>query len=309
MDVVKFLRRNARKLQRRIVLPEKDDKRVQKAAEIIKREKIANVILLGKQDLDKDKIEQYSQMYFELRKHKGLFQEDAKRQLADPLYYAAFMVREGFADAFVAGAVYSTPDVARAAIRCFGVDEHYGIASSSFVIQVPNCSYGEKGIFLFADCGIVPDPSARQLAKIAYCSADLMRDVFGFNPRIAMLSFSTKGSSHNADVEKVRDATRLAKELIKHGVVEGELQADTAIIPEVAKIKDSQSRLKGRANILIFPNLEAGNICYKLVQRLAKARAIGPILQGLNFPCSDLSRGCSVEDIVDVVALTALRVK
>lgn len=307
MDVANFLREKAKKNRKLIVLPEKKDKRMREAVDIITREKIANVMPLGKEDLRQDKIEEYAKVYFELRKHKGITEEEAKEAVSQPLYHAALMVKEGLADAFVAGAVYSTPDVARAAIRCLGVDDTCGIASSVFVMQVPDCAYGENGIFLFADCGIIPNPTASQLAKIASCAASLAREIFNFSPRIAMLSFATNSSSSRPQIMKVKEATKLAKELITNGIVEGEIQADAAIVPKVAKIKNSKSELKGKANILIFPDLEAGNICYKLVQRLANARAIGPILQGLNSPCSDLSRGCSVEDIVDAVALTAIR--
>lgn len=307
MGVVKFLRDKAKKTKKLIVLPEKKDKRVREAVDIITREGIAHVMPIGEDDLRAETIDKFAKTYFELRKHKGITEAEAKETVSSPLYYAALMVRMGLADAFVAGAAHSTPEVARAAIRCLGVDPEFGVVSSTFVMEVADSKFGENGVFLFADCGIVPDPSAEQLAKIASSTAGLARDVFNFSPKVAMLSFATKGKSNNPQLDKVREATKLAKELITDGIVEGEIQADAAVVPNVAKIKDSKSELKGKANILIFPDLEAGNICYKLVQRLAGARAIGPILQGLNYPCSDLSRGCSVEDIVDVVALTAIR--
>jgi phosphate acetyltransferase len=242
-----------------------------------------------------------------LREHKGITLTTAEEILKDPVYYAAMMVREGSADGFVAGASYTTPDVARAAIHCLGADSRIETVSSSFIIIVPDCAYAEGGIFVFADCGIVPEPTSKQLAQIALSSAELMEKVLRFEPRVAMLSFSTQGSASERCVEKVKEATKLVKELKPNLLVDGELQVDSAIVPEVAKIKTPDSILKGRANILIFPNLDAGNIAYKLVQRLAKAKAIGPLLQGLNKPCSDLSRGCDVEDIVDAVAVTVVR--
>lgn len=290
-----------------IILPEKDDLRIQAAAKLIKEEKIARVILLGKEDLESKKIDGFSKIFYELRKHKGITPEEAKVTMGIPLYYAAMMVREAEADGFVAGAAHSTPDVARAAIYCLGVDERINTVSSCFVMVVPDCSFGENGVFIFADCGIVPEPTAIQLSQIAISSAELAKNVFDISPRVAMLSYSTKGSARGRLVDRVKEATRLAKEQRPDLLIEGELQLDAAIVPEVAKIKDPQGVLAGRANVLIFPNLEAGNIGYKLTQRLSKARAIGPLLQGLRKPCSDLSRGCLLEDIVDTVALTSLR--
>lgn len=290
-----------------IILPEKDDLRIQEAAKIIAKEKIARIILLGKEDLDTKKIDAFSQIFFEARKHKGITIDQAREAVSYPLYYAAMMVRAGEADGFVAGAAHSTPDVARAAIYCIGVDERIKTVSSCFIMVVPDKSFGENGVFVFADCGIVPQPTSQQLAQIAISSAELAKNVFDILPKVAMLSYSTKGSAKGPLVDKVKEATALAKQLKPDLLIDGELQADAAIVPEVAKIKDPQNILAGRANVLIFPDLEAGNIGYKLVQRLAKARAIGPLLQGLNKPCSDLSRGALVEDVIDTVAVTALR--
>lgn len=290
-----------------IVLPEKDDARIQEAARIITKEKIARIILLGKEDLESKKIDAFAQIFFEARKHKGITILQAREALSHPLYYAAMMVRAGEADGFVAGAAHSTPDVAKAAIYCIGVDERIKTVSSCFIMVVADKSFGENGVFIFADCGIVPQPTSQQLAQIAISSAELAKNVFDILPRVAMLSYSTKGSAKGPLVDKVKEATQLAKQQRPDLLIDGELQVDAAIVAEVAKIKDAQGPLAGRANVLIFPDLEAGNIGYKLVQRLSKARAIGPLLQGLNKPCSDLSRGALVEDIVDTVATTALR--
>jgi len=305
--IIKNIRQRARQRQRLIVLPEKDDARIQEAARIITKEKIARIILLGKEGLESKKIDAFAQIFFEARKHKGITILQAREALSHPLYYAAMMVRAGEADGFVAGAAHSTPDVAKAAIYCIGVDERIKTVSSCFIMVVADKSFGENGVFIFADCGIVPQPTSQQLAQIAISSAELAKNVFDILPRVAMLSYSTKGSAKGPLVDKVKEATQLAKQQRPDLLIDGELQVDAAIVAEVAKIKDAQGPLAGRANVLIFPDLEAGNIGYKLVQRLSKARAIGPLLQGLNKPCSDLSRGALVEDIVDTVATTALR--
>ncbi|MBL7131461.1 MAG: phosphotransacetylase [Candidatus Omnitrophica bacterium] len=307
MDVVKIIRQKARRETKTIVLPEGEDPRVSEAIKIIKSEKIAKLIVLTKEDLDSKKIKEYSNIYFSLRQHKGISQEEAIETISDPLFYAAIMVKEGLADGFVAGAVHTTADVARASFQCLGLDKRFSVMSSSFIMYIPNCPYGEKGVLLFADCGIIPDPSPRQLANIAVCTSELAKKLLDMTPRVAMLSYSTKDSASGRFVEKIKEATDLAKQIKPDLIIDGELQVDAAIAPEVANIKDPGGKIAGHANILIFPNLESGNISYKLVQRLTNARAIGPILQGLNFPCSDLSRGCSIEDVVDCVAVTAIR--
>ena len=307
MDIVTKIRARAKAKLKTIALPEVEDSRVKEAAKIIGKEGIAKILLFGRGMLDKVKQEEYAKKYYELRKSKGISLDDARKALENPLYYAAMMTRNGDSDGFVAGASHTTPDVARAAIHCLGVDERINIASSCFLISVPDCSYGEEGAFIFADCGIVPDPNPRQLAYIAISNAELAKKVFGIPPRVALLSYSTKGSAKGKVIDKTLDALALARQMQPGLLIDGELQVDAAIVPEVAQIKYPNSLLKGRANVLIFPNLEAGNIGYKLVQRLAKARAIGPLVVGLNKPCSDLSRGCLVEDIVDCVAVTAIR--
>ena len=309
MELIEQIRRKSKDLARTIVLPESDDQRVREAAGIIERERIARVILLDKEKIPVDKRERYAREFYQLRKIKGLTMGEARQTLRHPVYFAAMMVRQGEADGFVAGASHTTPDVARAAIHCIGTEKRFGLALSCFIMVVPDCPYAEKGSFVFADCGIVPEPNARQLSCIALASAEMASEVLDFNPRVAFLSYSTKSSSKGKSVKKIAEALQLTKQAKPNLLVDGELQVDAAIIPEVAKIKYPQSPLKGEANILIFPDLEAGNISYKLVQRLAKARALGPLLLGLNKPCSDLSRGCSVDDIVDCVAVTAIRAK
>lgn len=306
MNIVSRIRQKAKTKLKNIALPEIEDTRVKEAARIIEKEGIAKVLLFGRGSLEKSRQERYAGAYFELRKAKGITPDQARQTLENPLYYAAMMTRLGDADGFVAGAAHTTPDVARAAIQCLGVNEKVNIASSCFMMYVPDCPYGEEGAFVFADCGIIPDPNPRQLASIAVANAELIEKLLGITPRAALLSYSTKGSAKGKSIDKVLEALRIAKEIRPRLLIDGELQLDAAIIPEVAGIKDPNSILGGRANVLIFPCLEAGNIGYKLVQRLAKARAIGPLIVGLNKPCSDLSRGCSAEDIVDSAAVTAI---
>lgn len=306
MNISKFLRDKAKSSRKIIILPEGEDERVAKAYALLKKNGIAEIILLKKDALDPKKIKEYADLFYELRKAKGTTYEEAAVAMHSSVYYAAMMVREGMADAFVAGASHTTSDVARAAIRCLGLDPRYSVVSSCFIMLVPNCRCGEDGLFFFADCGIVPEPNSRQLAHIALSSADFARKILGIEPRVAMLSFSTKGSSNHRVLDKVKEATIIAREAEPKLIIDGELQADSAINPEVAKIKNAYDILEGRANVLIFPDLNSGNIGYKLVQRLANARAIGPILQGLTKPCSDLSRGASPEDIVDTAAACAI---
>jgi len=307
MDTVKGIRNKARGNLKTIVLAEIEDKRVVEAARIIEKEGIARPILLSKDAMVAKDKERFIQEYYELRKAKGLSLDEARQTLEKPLYYAAMMTRNNLADGFVAGASHTTPDVVRAAIQCLGVDSRMGLASSCFIMVVPDCAYGESGTFIFSDCGVIPEPNSRQLAFIAISAAELVKKVLDFTPRIALLSYSTKNSAKGKYVEEVKEALKITKELRPDLLIDGELQVDAAIVPEVARIKYPDGLLEGKANVLIFPNLEAGNISYKLVQRLAKARAVGPLLLGLNKPCSDLSRGCSVDDIIDCVAVTAIR--
>jgi len=322
------IREKASKKPKRIVLPESLEPRVIKAAKKVVDKGIAEVVFLGEKDklikeakrfsLNLDKIEvidylnssrfkSYAEEYFKLRKHSGITRKQSEEVIRRPIFYAAMMLRNNEVDGFVGGSINTSGDVIKAALHCLGVDESIGTASSSFIILVPNCKFGNNGLFIFADCSVIPNPSSKQLSNIAISSADLMRQVLGIEPRIAMLSYSTHSSAEGNLVDKVTEATDLVKKRRPDLLIEGELQVDAAIVPEVARIKAPKSKLAGHANVLIFPNLEAGNISYKLVQRLAKARAVGPLLQGLTKPCSDLSRGCSVEDIVDAIAVTVVR--
>jgi len=328
MNRVLALREKAKKDRKKIVLPEGEDARVVKAAALLANEGIVDVCLLGKEDMvrkiaakneikiDKvniqdpathDKREEIMDMYFELRKSKGLTREEAEKAVMDNLvFYAALMTRMGAADGFVAGASHTTSDVARAAIHCLKIVREIGTVSSAFIMEMPDSSFGENGLLVYGDCGIVPYPSARQLSGIAIASSDLMRKLFGVEPRVALLSYSTKGSAKGQSIETIRAALERIKTKRPGLIIDGELQVDAAMVPEVAKRKCPNSPVAGKANVLIFPNLDAGNISYKLSQRLANARAVGPIIQGLDKPCSDLSRGCSWEDVVDTAVVTAI---
>jgi phosphate acetyltransferase len=309
MDIIEKLRQRARGKQKTIVLPEYEDKRMMEASRIIEKEGIARSILLSPDKVDKNKKGKYIAEFYELHKAKVPELDLVRKLFEDTLYYAAMMTRNGEVDGLVAGASHTTPDMARAAIRCIGVDERITLVSSCFIMVVPNCPYGDEGNFVFADCGIIPEPNARQLACIALAASELAASVLSLTPRIAMLSYSTRGSAKSKSVGKIAEAIAALKEMSPGILVDGELQVDAAIVPEVANIKYPDSPLGGRANVLIFPNLDAGNIGYKLTQRLANARALGPLFLGLKKPASDLSRGCSIEDIVDCAAVTAIRAR
>lgn len=307
MSTVDQIRKKAGTKLKTIALPEYNDSRVVEASKIIEREKIANVLLLTKDKINLQDQERYILEFYEMRKFKGISIDEVRALFDDPLYYAAMMTRDGKSDGFVAGASHTTADMARAAIHCLEVDPRINIACSCFIMTVPDYHYGEEGVFLFADCGIVPDPNSRQLACISVVTAELAAKVLGITPKVALLSYSTKGSAKGKTIDNIKEALQLAKKISPELLIEGEMQVDAAIVPEVAKIKYPDSAIAGQANVLVFPNLESGNIGYKLVQRLAKARALGPLLLGLNKPCSDLSRGCLVDDVVDCVAVTAIR--
>jgi phosphate acetyltransferase len=308
MDTIQMLRQKARQRPKKIVLPEYDDRRTLEAVRIIEKEKIANVVLLTKDKIDSSQKERYIQQFYAAHQaHKDLDIDTVKKLFDDTLYYAAMLTAEGQVDGLVAGATHTTTDMARAVMRCIGIDERISIISSCFIMVVPDCPYGDQGTFVFADCGIIPDPLPRQLACIGLAAAEFATKVLNLSPRIAYLSYSTKGSASSKSAQKIIEAVGLLKEMDKNILADGELQVDTAIVPEVAKIKYPDSPVDGKANILIFPSLDAGNIGYKLVQRLANARALGPLFLGLKKPASDLSRGCIVDDIVDCVAVTAIR--
>ncbi|MDD5465181.1 MAG: phosphate acyltransferase [Candidatus Omnitrophica bacterium] len=307
MDAVMRIRKLAKRKIKTIVLPEYDDDRTLEAARIIEKEKLAKPLVLTPDMVDKNELERYIEGYYKLYQSKDIDLDTVKKLFSDNLYYAAMMTREGKADGLVAGAIHTTADMARACIRCIGLEERFTIASSCFIMDVPNCQYGDNGTFIFADCGVIPDPNARQLSCIALTAAELAAKVLDLTPRVAFLSYSTKGSAKTKSAEKISQALASLRELSPTILADGEIQADAAIVPEVARIKCPDSPINGEANVLIFPNLEAGNISYKLVQRLSGCRAIGPLFLGLNKPASDLSRGCFVEDIVDSVAVTAIR--
>jgi len=307
MNAINRIRKQAAAKIKTIVLPEYQDTRTLEAAEIIRKEGLANPLVLTPELIDKNQKEKYIREYYELYQSKDIDLDTVKKLFSDNLYYAAMMAREGRADGLVAGAMHTTADVARACIRCIGLDERFTIASSCFIMDVPSCQYGDNGTFIFADCGVIPDPNARQLSCIALTAAELASKVLNLVPRVAFLSYSTKGSAKTKSAQKITEALALLKTLSPLILADGELQADAAIVPEVANIKCPDSPIDGNANVLIFPNLEAGNITYKLVQRLSGCRAIGPLFLGLNKPASDLSRGCFTEDIVDSVAVTAIR--
>ncbi|MFA4888994.1 MAG: phosphate acyltransferase [Candidatus Omnitrophota bacterium] len=307
MDAIVKIRSRAKAARKTIVLPEYDDARVIEAAKIIAGEGLAEPLLLSPDKVDPKEKQRYIEEFYQMHKAKDMEVDAVEKLFADTLYYAAMMTREGKVDGLVAGASHTTPDMARCAIRCLGIDDRITLVSSCFIMEVPDCSLGDEGVFVFADCGIIPDPNSRQLACIALSAAELAVKVLSLTPRIAFLSYSTHGSSKVKSIEKISEAMSLLKEMSPGLLFDGEMQVDAAIVPEVAQIKYPDSPLGGRANILIFPNLEAGNIGYKLTQRLAKARAVGPLLLGLKKPASDLSRGCLVEDVVDCAAVTAIR--
>ncbi|KPK96647.1 MAG: hypothetical protein AMJ95_12990 [Omnitrophica WOR_2 bacterium SM23_72] len=307
MDAIAKIRKKARAKLKTIVLPEYYDSRVVEAARIIKKEGLAHPVVMTPEKIDSREKERYIQEYYERHKAKENDIDAVRKLFEDTLYYSAMLTAERKVDGIVVGAAHTTSDVARACIRCLGVDKRFTIVSSCFIMVVPHSPYGENGTFIFADCGIIPDPNARQLAYIGLVSSELASKVLDLEPRIAYLSYSTKGSAAGRAIETIREGVRLLQELAPKLLCDGEMQLDAAIVPEVARIKFPDSPVSGRANVLIFPDLEAGNIGYKLVQRLANARALGPLLLGLNKPASDLSRGCIVEDIVDSIAVTAIR--
>lgn len=313
---------------KRIVLPEGTEERNLKAADMIIADGLAKIILLGNPEevnakakalglanigsatiidpTDNTNIDKYAPLFFELRKSKGISMDDARRYTANELYFGCLMVKAGDADGMVSGAIHTTGDVLRAAFQVIKTRPGINTVSGAFIMLLPEDSpYGENGLMVFADCAVVPDPDAAQLAQIAVCTAETAREIAGIDPHVAILSFSTKGSAKHERVDKVIEATRIAREMAPSLHLDGELQTDAAIVPEVAKLKAPHSDVAGKANVLIFPSLEVGNIAYKLVQRLAGAEAVGPLLQGLAAPVSDLSRGCSAEDIYKTIIMTA----
>jgi phosphate acetyltransferase len=327
MNLIQQIKDKAKKLQKRIVLPESSDPRILSAADQAIKEGLAEIILtgapedvlnkaneLGLQFLQKAKIvdpanhpkkNDYINLLLEIRKGKGLTKDEATQLVENPLYLACLMIKAGDADGKVAGAINATGDVLRPAFQIIKTAPGISVVSGMFLMILQDQQWGENGVMLFADCAVNPNPNEKQLAEIAISTARSAQTIAGMTPKVAMLSFSTKGSAAHENVTKVVNATAIAKEKDPSLLIEGELQVDAAIVPSVSEQKAPDSPLKGKANVLVFPTLEAGNIAYKLAQRLAGATAIGPILQGIAAPVNDLSRGCSVEDILISIAVTA----
>ncbi len=328
MELMKNIWEAAQRDRKRIVLPEGEEERNLVASQKIKESGLADVTLVGNLEVIKrkatdlkvnldginivdpetsDKINSYVQEFYEMRKNKGMTIEKAEKIVRDPLYYGTMMVKLGDADGMVSGAIHTTGDLLRPGLQIIKTAPGVSVVSSFFIMVVPGSEYGDEGMLLFSDCAVNPNPTAEQLASIAIATAETAKNLFGMSPKVAMLSFSTMGSADHELVDKVRKATELAKELRPDLSIDGEMQLDAAIVSKVAKQKAPNSEVAGNANVLIFPDLQAGNIGYKLVQRFAKAEAIGPVCQGFAKPINDLSRGCSAEDIVNVVAITAVQ--
>ena len=326
--ILEKIRAKAASNLQHIVLPEGEDTRTVQAAEMCVRDKIAKVTLLGNEEkirdaarvsnvnlngveiLDHLKSSEFGKtamFYHELRRAKGVTLEEAEQTVKDPLYFGNLSVKLGKADGSVAGATNTTAHTVAAALRCVGARQGFRIVSSFFLMVVPNKNFGHEGAMIYADCGVVIDPNAAELAEIAIASADSCRALLDVEPKVAMLSFSTKGSAKHQFIDKILEATKTASARFPELEIDGELQVDAALVPLVAESKAQGSNVAGQANVLIFPDLNAGNIAYKLTERLTGGTAIGPILQGLDKPCNDLSRGCKAEDIVDAVAITAVQ--
>ena len=328
MTFIDEVKQRAKENIKTIILTESEDVRVLEAAEKVKKEEYANIILIGNEaDANKlakenniniegitiidpeksEKFEEYANAFYEFRKAKGMTIEKARETLKDNMYFGTMMVKQGDADGLVSGACHSTANTLRPALQILKTAPGTKLVSAFFLMVVPNCEFGENGIFVFGDCGLVENPTADDLSEIAISSSKSFEQLTGKQSKVAMLSYSTYGSAHSELTEKVIEATKLLKEKAPDLKCDGELQLDAAIVPEIAKSKAPNGTLNGEANTLIFPDLNAGNIGYKLVQRLAKAEAYGPLCQGIAKPVNDLSRGCNSDDIAGVVAITAVQ--
>ena len=330
MTFIEQIKERAKENIKTIVLPEAEDIRVLQATEQVLKEGYAKIVLIGNKEeiqkkaetnkvditdadiinpSDSEKYDEYVNLLYELRKHKGMTIEKAKELVKDPVYYGMLMVKDenSKADGLVSGAIHSTSDTLRPALQILKTAPNTKLVSAFFVMVVPNCEYGENGTFIFGDCGLNESPSDIALSEIAISSSKSFKQLVGKEPKVAMLSYSTYGSAKSDLTEKVINATKRVKDKVPELIVDGELQLDAAIIPEIAQMKAPGSPLQGQANVLVFPDLNAGNIGYKLVQRLGKAEAYGPLCQGIAKPVNDLSRGCSSKDIAGVVAITAVQ--
>lgn len=328
MSFINDIKQRAKQDIKTIILPESNDLRVIKATEQVLKEGYSDIILIGNKEeikklsqennidiskakivdpLKSDKFSEYAERFYELRKAKGMTLDKAKEIMKDNVYFGMMMVKQGDGDGLVSGACHSTADTLRPALQILKTAPGTKLVSAFFLMVVPNCEYGEKGAFVFGDCGLNEYPDPEALSEIAISSSKSFKQLVGKEPKVAMLSYSSYGSAHSPLTDKVVEATKLLKEKMPELIADGELQLDAAIIPEIAASKAPGSPLKGEANTLIFPDLDAGNIGYKLVQRFAKAEAYGPLCQGIARPVNDLSRGCSAEDIAGVVAITAVQ--
>lgn len=327
MDILQQMSERAKQNPQRIVLPEGDEPRTLEAANIILRDKVAKLILIGDPQVinrmaaekgythigeaeildpkNDPRMDTYANLLYELRKNKGMTLEDAHKKVQDPLYLGCLLIKNGDADGELAGARGTTADTIRPAFQILKTKPGVGIVSGAFLMFTPATQLGEGGFLVFADCAVNPCPNAQELAQIAVSTADTARTLAGIEPRVAMLSFSTKGSAKHELIDKVTEATRIAHELAPDLALDGELQADAALVESVGRLKAPESKVAGQANVLVFPDLQAGNIGYKLVERFSGANAIGPILQGIAAPVNDLSRGCKVDDIVQMIIITA----
>ncbi len=327
MDLLNKIMERAKANPKRIVLPEGTEIRTLKAADIILKEKAAKLILIGDEAEIKKlaeensltyiseativnpqthpKMEEYSSMLFEIRKSKGMTKDEARKLAKDPLYLGCLMIKAGDADGELAGAQNTTGNVLRPAFQIVKTLPGISIVSGALLMFTKTPQFGENGLLVFADCAVNPNPNAAELAQIAVSTAQTTKTICGFEPKVAMLSFSTKGSAKHELADKVIEATRIAQEMAPELLIDGELQADAALVPSIGQSKAPGSKIAGQANVLVFPDLQAGNIGYKIVERFSGSQAVGPVLQGMAAPINDLSRGCSVDDIVNMIAITA----